>query len=411
MTNNLVKNLFKYAKLVLIILAMSAALFSISGCTDINGDLSTKAEVKEQVALMVPSEKYKLVSVEHDTVSRPKIDTYTYVSTERDLTFTVISTLYPIGIDASTIGYGKRIDVRYAQAVHELYMDDLEKIFADMDGSIEKAYYYDSYEELEEIAKRLTKADELYRKEEKYNTKEWLKENYLKQLRFSYRWNDSENNEKSETVFSINIDGTIEYDEIYEYITYMHAKAAKAGHIADENVPDEVMIRVHELSLDAIMLNGENLTKKAYEKDRKLNRTNSLESYYFAHYYYPWDTYIIVLDVGITGDDYAPQWLRIFFDAADIPYTIKDNKGKVSFSTKEGDWEITAKKSDDGYISSAVFKLNGKEMDIKYLSCKDKMTPVNATYLIGISIEDFADIFGLDYEINEEGKCLKLWLR
>ncbi|MBQ0042711.1 MAG: hypothetical protein KBS85_05255 [Lachnospiraceae bacterium] len=394
-----------YMKAVITIVFCAFLLVGLTACKDIDGDLADKRTVEKKVAEIVP-EAYEYVSVQHITDSQPKKDVYTYRSLERDLIFEVVSTLAPIGIDASTIGYEERINVNYADAVHNLYMDEAKKILSEI-KTHNNDYYYESYEELEQIARIIVSIDDIYKQEEEYNTKEWMSKNPLMNIRFRYRFINDAGNESYYSVFGENIDGSLNYEDEYEYITYRHVQAVADGQIIDASIPEAEMERAHVLELGSIICDGVDLSQKAYEDANRNGLTNNSENLYHSYYYKPWDTYVVALDLGLTSDEYAPRWMEAFSNALGYRCKVKDNLGQVELKVNGTEWVIQTTEEGNGRVFNVEFYKDGSVQDIHFITSQEESSPVWATYLVCISVEDFADIFDVFYTVDEDaGKLI-----
>lgn len=393
------------AKRMLVLLFCLGVLLTLTSCGSIDDAPMKKSEVDKRVASEVVNEKYTFVSVEHYEDELPKSDVYTYQSKERDLTFEAISTLTPVGLDASTIGYDKVVYVEYADAVRSQYADRMAAILTDFDRDAKGNLSYHSFDDLEKIAHAIAQLNDLYKEELAYNSLEWMVQNPL--CRISFWAERVEKDGYNVSVFSCPIDSTYTYEDIYAFITYEHAKAAKTGKIADDTTPDEQLARVHEANLENIFYKGDNLSKIANENAFQNGLKNNVERSYYSGYYYPWDSYVIVLDCGLTDDDYAPKWMESYADALGFECKIQHKKGKISWTYEGSSYEMVTKVDAEGHISDFKISKDGKDLEIPYILYDDALSPVSATYVVGIPVDRFADLFHLDYQIKEEGKMIE----
>lgn len=376
-------------------------LLSLSGCTDIDGKLESASRVNRKVATEVVNEKYSFVSVEHHDDERPKRDIYTYQSQERNLTFEALSTLQSFGIDGSVLGYKKFVDVKYVEAVQNYYAKEMDEILKDFDRDEHGRLIYHSFEELERIAEAIFQLSEVYKAELHYNTEEWMKKNPLCKISFCFERVECDGYYIS--VFALNVDGTLQCEEVYKYITYKHAEAAKSGLIKDDSIPEDQLQRVHEASLESIFYNGDNLSKHAVEKALNDRLYNNIDSTYYSYYYYPWDTYVILIDCGLTDENYAPKWMEAYADAFGFPCDVQYKKGKISWTYESSEYQIIAKDKEKHITDFKIYK-DGVDLKIPYITCDSELSPVGASYLVAVPIDQFADLFHKEYEIKEENK-------
>ncbi len=391
---------------IILLLFCAGMLLILTSCGSIDDDLEKKANVDRKVASEVVNEKYKFLSVEHHDDERPKRDVYTYQSKERDMTFKVVSTLRPFGLDASILGYKKSVDVQYVEAVRNQYEDRMEEILKDFDRDHRDCLIYNSFDDLEGIANAIEQLNELYKEELTYNTQEWMIQNPLCKISFCYE--RVENDGYYISVFKSSVDGTHTYEDIYPYITYKHAEAVKNGIIADDGTtPEEQLARVHPANLENVFYKGVNLSTISREKAFKDGLKNNIESAYYSYYYYPWDTYLIVLDCGLTDDEYAPKWIECYADAFGFDCNIQYKKGKASWTYEGSSYEMIAKEEGRNHISDFKIYKDGRDLEIPYIVYDDYLSPVGATYVVGIPVDAFAELFHKDYEIREEGKSIE----
>lgn len=378
----------------------------LTSCGSIDDDPKNKSEVNKEVAEKVKNEKYEFVSVEHYDEERPKRDVYTYHSRERDMTFEAVSTLSPFGLDGSTMGYHKVVYVNYEEAVHNQYADQMEEILKGFDRDQRDFLIYDSFDELEEIAQAIAQLNDMYKEELAYNPQEWLIQNPLCKISFCYE--RVENDGHYISVFGIPVDGTHTYEDIYPYITYRHAEAVKVGKIVDDGTtPDDQLARVHAASLENIFYQGNNLSKSASEDAFQNSLANNIDSSYNSDYYYPWDTYVILLNCGLTDETYAPKWIECYGNAFGFDVNVQYKKGKVSWNYDGSTYEMTAKEESRNHISDFKISKDGEDLNIPYIVYDDYLSPVGATYVVGIPVERFAELFHKDYQIKEESSILE----
>lgn len=380
---------------------------ALSGCTSIDGDLASEREVLHEVAKQVPTEKYELVSVDHDTKSRPKVDTYHFASKERDLQFDVVSTLESFGIDGGVIGYTQHISVGYADAVHELYSDGIDALLSEYPVNAYSKHEYSSYAALGGVADALVACDTLYRQELKYNKAKWLQENPATEVMLAYPYINESGDKKELFTTSVRIDGTLEREALYEKITYDHVHQCVRENVADLMIPAEAYSRVHPDELN-IFAGSQNLSVSGAEKAREDGLYNNLDSAYRCEYYYDWNAYVMPLDLGLTDDKYAPQLLELYCDALGYQYNVDYNKGHATWTTASGaEWEIRAKDNRDHEITKFQVYRNGVKQKIKWLSNGAPNYPGGPMYCLYVSVSDFEKMFEVHCQVDEgDGKLV-----
>lgn len=400
------KTYVKYIKGLCMVLLFSLMVLPLMACTDIDGDLASEKDVLQKVKEEVPSEKYEYVKVEHFTDKSPKEDIYYFKSKDRELEFQVLSTLHSFGIDGATLGYDEYIYVKYAEAVHELYMDRVNQVFEELSVDKRGNYCYQSYDDLKDIAEKLVKADQIYKEELQYNSAEWIADNPVCTIWFAYQWIDENGQQDSFKTFSVSLDGTISYDEVYDWITYEHMKNLSENRISDNTIPEDQMSRVHKERLNYIYFGMTNVSEEAYEDANARNLTNNSRGngndFYASYYYYPLDTYLILINTGITDENYAPQLMEHYTKALGYDCEVKYGKGQISWEMNGSKWEIRAKQNSDHAITEFDFYKDGTPQHVKYFTSNDSGSHVNCTYLVGITVEDFAKIFDLKWQCEED---------
>ena len=109
-----------------LILAATLTLSGCMGCVDVHGDPPSKREVMAYVREACPTEGFELLNVSQ-TGKEPAEFTYTFRSTERNLTFTARSYLRQMYFDASPLGwYEPSVSCDYVDRVHDVYNSAME---------------------------------------------------------------------------------------------------------------------------------------------------------------------------------------------------------------------------------------------------------------------------------------------
>ena len=389
-----------------IVFGILAVCLLLTGCSTINGKLYKKYEVLAKVKEKITDEKYSFDHVEKNRKIRPKADVYYFKSKERDFTFTALSTLENITIDGPTRFYSKSLEINYVDEVHALYLDEINGIISELlhetSGTFIQ-YEYKSYDDLAEVAKILLAADDVYKAELAYNTQEWMSEYPVFDDKLYYKGPDENGDPYKNAKFGIKLDGSWDYQSLYDYLTYNHIQKVYNGEIVDPTITEDKLSRAHALYLDPY-LNGINVKEDASETDKRNGLYNRLDSNYMCAYYYDWDCYIMRINLGLTDHKYGPQVVEYYTDSLFYSATVGENNGEVSWDNGTDRWSVKAKDKRNT-ITSCVFTKNGSQVDIPYLTTDDA-TIIGATYVVGIKLDDFAKMFNLKYTIDEEAAAV-----
>lgn len=396
---------------VLLVFTVIAVMLT-GGCSGIDGDIPEKSEVLNKVKKTVANEKIELVSVESYSDERPKKDVYYFKSAERNMTFQAESTLAPCKIDDGTLYYNPVINVKYSEGVHELYLDRINKVLDKIPKDKEGEYFYKSYNDLKNIAHILTEANEIYRDELKYNSAEWLKDNPVTRVFIRFEWEDENGQSKWQVFLNESINGAESYDEILELIAFKHTNFIMENNLEDNTIPEEQLAKYHKNYLKNVYIDKVNVSAKGLASDkaeRLVNSTdfdNSTERNYGCYYYYPWKTYIIRINLGLTSEKCAPKLMEHYTKALNIPCEVKYDKGKIKWENGADEWRLEAEYNEKDNADKVSFYKNGAKQEIRYLKPADNNAGVGASYLIGLPIDDFAKLFDLKYEIDEKSAVI-----
>lgn len=418
-------NTIKHSYVLIFILILT--VICLTGCGGKQGKLHKKKYVLKKVSREVPSEKYKFDRKEKVPDSDVSTEIYYFKSKDRDLEFRAINTRRPILFEANL--YGKSLEIKYAEDVHKLYEPEINNILVRGGYNLEKDQFeITTFDELAHVAKVASQVDDVYKRELKYNSAEWMKEYPATKLRVSLMGmaddsvgngnstnsenkNSSINNtKKSEEhklkriaiIGGVEINGTWDYDSIYDYLCYKHASNIKDGKYEDATVPKRIMDKGHVSYIKNIYINGDNIAESGYKRGLSLHMINNTESSYYAGYCYALNDYIIPLDIAETGEDYAPQMMEEILSRLADSYTIEYGKRNIKWEKDGVQWETKADFSRDHHIASFNIYKNGQDYSIMYVTCFDFSSPVGPTYMVGIRVSDFADIFGLKVTVDEE---------
>ena len=377
---------------------------SLVGCGP-DGKLYKKAYVIRKVADNVPSEKYKFVKKE--TVSDANVSTeiYYFKSLDRDLQFRAINTRVPAFFESGL--YTKALQIKYADDIHELYEDDINRVLESYGYSTDRSrFYVYSFDDLKRVAEGITKADDVYKNELNYNSAEWLLDNPAKRCLITLRQEKEDGKGENYEIGGIFLDGTWNYEMLYDYLCYKYASGVVDGKYEDGTIPAEIMGSVHVTTLKHVYIDGIEVSKTAYEKSKANGTYNNSESSYYANYCYKLNDYVIPYNPATVGDDCGPNPVEGYLDILAPGYEVEYKKGKISWDYNGSHFESNATENKNGYINEFIIRKNGKDMNIPYVMCGEWTSPVGGVYMVGITAKDFADIFNMTVTIDEENSCL-----
>lgn len=375
----------------------------LTGCSDKDGKIAGKKQVLSAVREVSPKEQHRLISVVHETEA-PKKDTYTFASKERNLRFEAVSTLREIWIDNPTGWYNQYIWVGYEEAVHRLYREKIQNILAPIPADNLGNRFCTSYEELEDIADRLCKADVVYSAEKDYNTEEWMKAHPYGSFSLSFR--KSAEDSESVPFFRTAITGSQNADFLHAYMKYCYINAANEGRIFDFSIPEEELARTPLRTLDSIWYQDQNLSELCSQDAKEAHLNNQSEDSLKAYYHYAWDAYVVPVDVGLTDGNYAPRWMKTYAKVFGFDLEIDEEKGYLTWTRDGVKWEMMADEDRNNNITGFKVKKNGKKLPLDYLTVNDENSPLHCTYLVGIKAEDLAEILGVTVRIDRENRRL-----
>lgn len=166
-------------KRLLLLMVMMSLSFVLVGCKSKYGSIPKEEEVLEEVSAVVEKENYELVNKE-EIKGSPKKCIYYFKSLDRELEFTATSSLtHNSFLGAQTTDYKDKISNNYAEAVKELYTDEIVEILKKSDLFNEKKFSFKirDEEQYNEVLELLYSAEQIYSKESEYNSEKWMEEN------------------------------------------------------------------------------------------------------------------------------------------------------------------------------------------------------------------------------------------
>ena len=388
-----------------IILILLIAL-SLTGCGSKKGELYKKRVVLKRVARVVPSENYKLDRIEPVQDSDVSKEIYYFKSKDRDLEFRAINTRQPVLYESGL--YGKALKVLYAEDVHELYKDRIEGEL--MLGGYDFKHHrfcINSFNELKKVSDTIVAADNIYKQETKYNTPEWMVENPAHKCTVSLMHINENGKEVGSSIGGAHIDGTWDSKKLYDYLCYRYASCIKKGDFSDDSVPRSVLDMAHIQTLKHVYLNGIEISKTGYDDAKSEGVYNNSESSYCAEYCYAMNDYIIEFNTAIVPKDCGPHVTEEYLSILAPGYDVKYNDGLYKWDYNGSEYVATTtpgKKSD--YVGSFSITKDGQNLELPYIKCSEWTSPVHGLYVVGLTVHDFAKLFNLSVEIDEDSESL-----
>ena len=377
-------------------------LVTFTACGGPQGDLYSKTQVKKTVKENVPTEKYKLISVEPVLDAEVSTEIYTFESKERDLTFQAINTRRPVMFNAGI--YGKSLEVKYTDAVCEYYEDEIGHIIENSSLKIDgKGIGIDSFDDLESAAQTLMQLNDMYKEERKYNTEKWIHNNPVASYCLTTKCIEKDGKENKAEICYVPINGEWDYDLMYDFFCYSYASCIKEGVFDDATVPADVYKKGHITTIKKIYINDIDIVESGYGKAFANNLINNDEHSYYAGYCYQLGDYVIPISVAVTSEEYAPKMTEEILDTLGIGYEAAYESGRITWIYNGDKFEINAKQEKDGDREISDFKVlkNGRDLNIPYVTYRDWTSHVRGTYMIGIAAHDLAELFDLSLSVDE----------
>lgn len=381
-------------------------LLCLPGCMGKDGEIYGQEEVLEYVD-SICSEPYELVGKEL-IQEEPDNMEYTFRTTDRDLTFRANSYLSPIWIDATqTSFYRPELSCDYVSVVCDLYREEVREVLRADEGYLEEYgwIYLLSFQDIGRVVETVLAADQVYRQELAYNSLEFLAEHSLTSIHLVWQRSPEEAEEHSTWVnlADVGITGQHDRQELYDRLANAYAQLCVDGKIANaEGVPAEYLEGKHVSLLPEIWLNG---AEMLYDSEENPYGPYGLttDDYKYCWYSAERESYMMVLDIGLISDRMSfPLINREYVQALGGTYHA-EAEGDVYTSTwtiGADTWTLRAE-YDDNEIRSLEAEKNGQPLELPYITVEDDFH-VSATFCVGVTVEDFGRLFGLDGEVREE---------
>ena len=390
-------------KSLTIIIVLS--VLALTGCGSAKGSLYKKSFVLKKVSEYIPSEKYKLDRIEPVKDADVSTEIYYFKSKERDLVFRAINTRTPAFYEANL--YCKSINFKYPEDVHALYENDLNNVLTagsyDFDHS---RFYIRSLSDLSHVANVIVAADDIYKNELNFNTAKWLEEYPVLRCKVSLKEINSDGKEVSHDIGGIEINGSWDYKKLYDYLCFRYASCIMKGDFTDVTVPDSIMNMAHVTSLKHVYINDIEVSKTAYQATKTEGAYNNSESSYYADYCYKLGDYVIPFNTAVVPKECGPHATEEYLSLLAPGYEVEYKKGEYRWDYNGFTYKSFATTDEDDYVDTFHIYRDGVDLEIPFIKCGEWTSPVHGVYVVGLTVHDFADIFNLTVEIDEEKESI-----
>ncbi|MCQ2467275.1 MAG: hypothetical protein MJ166_07145 [Clostridia bacterium] len=388
-----------------LIMAELLSVFALAACSPVPKYYS-KSEVLEYMDEICPSEKYEYTITKGRDVDGVKQIIYECSSKERDLDFEVISGSEENTFDGGSIPFTWHPCIKdtYLYNIRKYYVDDYEDIFDEYKD--EAGMYFnrstsnyeylpcvtfriDDYEEIEIVASFCAELSKVYSAEHEYNSWDWMDMNPLFEIRVF-----SNNATDYSALAIIGINGADDYDDYYKLMSNNYIQQVYDGSIEDDTITD--FTGFHKTKLQ-VYVDGDIPEKE----DFNFTNVNPYEPEQFvAKYDYETDEYYLPITLTVSKTC-SPNLIEFYVDKADgtiIKSTSRYTKFEIGSKTYVFDLDL-----DGNNIEDFDIKKNGKKYKVEML---DKT--YEGQYVFWFSVEDMADMFDFDYEIDEKASKINI---
>ena len=179
----------KRKRRVIMLLCIMIVASNLTGCSSILGKIPTREEVLEDISYEI-GEDCELVDVE-TVKGLPRKQIYYFESLERDLKFTVTSTLENVYFESGYMNffYTKKIKSGYREAVLNYYKDDINDKLCEIKNYNKKhrAIIFENEDEYKDAVDKIYEADQIYSAERQYHDQDWMDDNAAIRIYFCYK--------------------------------------------------------------------------------------------------------------------------------------------------------------------------------------------------------------------------------
>ena len=390
--------------------ALLLTVLVLVGCSGPDGEIYGKAKVLAYVSTLC-REPYTLVGTEL-VAQTPDDMRYDFVTNERGLAFSAHSTLVPIMIDASVTNfYSKSITCNYVQAVHELYREDVKAALSQGDTWLPEHQwmYLINFSDLDNVVDTLLSGDRVYAEELNWNSPQFLQKNPIATVHLIWHRSAEEAaaHETWTNITDVRLTGQLTRQVLYDALANRYAQLYVNGKIENgDGIPQEYLKDKHVSRLDTLTLDGKPLLY-----DTEDNPYNGLglttESYAYSWYSDTAGSYLLASDVGYMSDKSSfPLILREYVLALGGSYSreTNDDESVSRWTIGNDSWTLISRMKNRGVKEWRVTK-NGVPLDLDWYTV-DEERDIGATFCVGVPVEDFCQLFNLNYTVDETAGVL-----
>ena len=211
----------KRKRRVIMLLCIIIVASNLTGCSSIFGKIPNRDEVLEKVSKQI-GEDCELVDVE-TVKGLPRKQIYYFESLERDLKFTVTSTLENVYFESGYMNffYTKKIKSGYREAVLNYYKDDIIDKLCEMENynKEKKIILFESEDDYADVVDKIYEADQIYSAERQYHDQKWMNINTVMGIYLDYKI-DGKVYEANLITLNGNLSKKEILDKIYEEYEY-----------------------------------------------------------------------------------------------------------------------------------------------------------------------------------------------
>ena len=222
----------KRKRRVIMLLCIMIVASNLTGCSSILGKIPTREEVLEDISYEI-GEDCELVDVE-TVKGLPRKQIYYFESLERDLKFTVTSTLENVYFESGYMNffYTKKIKSGYKEAIMNYYKDDIIDKLCEMENynKEKNIILFESEDDYADVVDKIYEADQIYSAERQYHGQDWMDSNPVMSIYLYYKIDG-----KVYRANLIKLNGNLSKKQILDkiYEEYEHAQKTRRERIDD----------------------------------------------------------------------------------------------------------------------------------------------------------------------------------
>ena len=222
----------KRKRRVIMLLCIMIVASNLTGCSLILGKIPTREEVLEDISYEI-GEDCELVDVE-TVKGLPRKQIYYFESLERDLKFTVTSTLENVYFESGYMNffYTKKIKSGYREAVLNYYKDDVIDKLSEIKNyeKDNEVIVLESEDDYADVVDKIYEADQIYSAERQYHGQDWMDSNPVMSIYLYYKIDG-----KVYRANLIKLNGNLSKKQILDkiYEEYEHAQKTRRERIDD----------------------------------------------------------------------------------------------------------------------------------------------------------------------------------